>query len=253
MLERLPAAGIALSTLAAETLGDAHGIDPGTPVSTLVRRAILCLNDEADDDGFPDETDTWAGAGVLVGGGITSQALVLNLPAANHGATARVLRTLAADGEPAYLTLRQLLRSRPSWDVVGKDVFICENPAVVAEAANQIGSACRPLICTQGQPSAAVATLLRQLGRARATLHYHGDFDWPGIRIAGGLIRRFGTLPWRFSTLDYLAAPDTAKALSGRPAETSWDTGLEEAMRERDQAVEEEIVLATLLDDLRSA
>lgn len=64
-------------------------------------------------------------------------------------------------------------------------VGICENPTVLA-AADTLGPACLPaLVCLQGRPSAAALTLLRGLHDRGASLYYHGDFDWRGLRIVG--------------------------------------------------------------------
>ena len=248
VLQRLPAQGIAQSALAANCLGDAHGLDSGRPVATLLRRALMQGSTDLDlgDD------ELWAAVGVLAGGGIASTALVLNLTAGGDGALATCLDAAAGIGEPIYLTLRQLLHDRVTWYLAGGPVSVCENPAVVAEAANRLGAACRPLICTRGQPSAAVTTLLGQLGDAGAVIRYHGDFDWAGIRIANGVIARHGAIPWRMAARDYLDAPDSGKPLSADPVDAAWDADLAPAMRRRNQAIEEERLLAGLLDDLQT-
>jgi len=248
ILQRLPARGTALSTLAADCLGDAHGLDPGRPVASLLRRG-LTLNAQTSDAA---DDELWASVGVLVGGGITSTALVLNLTAKGDGALATGLSAAAAVGEPIYLTLRQLVHQPVLWCLGPNPISVCENPAVVAEAANRLGSACRPLICTQGQPSTAVTTLLRQLAQAGALIRYHGDFDWAGIRIANGVIARHGAVPWRMETADYLAAQDSGKRLSDDAVDASWDPALAMAMRDRGQAIEEERLLDGLLGDLRT-
>ena len=41
--------------------------------------------------------------------------------------------------------------------------------------------------------------------RARR-VRYHGDFDWGGLRIAGGLFGRFPMQPWRYDADAYQAA-----------------------------------------------
>ena len=56
--------------------------------------------------------------------------------------------------------------------------------------------------------TAAALTLLRHLHDRGATLRYHGDFDWGGLRIATTLLRHVPFRPWRYSTPDYLAAAD---------------------------------------------
>ncbi|WP_240905655.1 TIGR02679 family protein [Thiorhodococcus mannitoliphagus] len=246
VLQCLPQRGKTLSTLAADCLGDAHGLDEGRPVATLVKRA-LCVDDQT-----RSTDELWAAAGVLVGGGISSTVLALNLPAAGDGASAAIIRTAAGSGEPLYLTLRQLLRDPPIWTPGATPISICENPAVVAEAANALGLNCTPLICTRGQPSAAVITLLNQLVEAGARLRYHGDFDWPGIRIANGIIDRHGAVPWRMDAADYLEAADSGKALTDELVIAAWDPELSRAMRARGQVIEEERVIQAILSDLDS-
>ena len=260
VLQRLPAGGQPRAQLAAETLGDAHALDAGEPTATLVL-AVLRQDGEAPDDDAPDtQVDmasdaaggerartVWARAGVLVNE-LARPALLLNLP--THGNAGAI----GAPGEPAYASLRMLLRAAPRWDVNGRSILVCENPNVVAIAADRLGARCAPLVCTEGMPAAAQRTLLTQLARAGARLLYHGDFDWPGLRIASHVMGAFGARPWRFGTVDYLAAVDGsaghAHALTGTPTEAGWDASLAPAMRARGVAVAEEAVADTLLCDL---
>lgn len=98
----------------------------------------------------------------------------------------------------------------------GVDVRICENPVVVAAAADALGPACPALVCTGGQPSAAVLVLvlvlLRSLTRAGARLSHHGDFDWGGVRIGTSCTR--GCRRWGRGG----SAPQTTKRRSAPPA-----------------------------------
>ena len=71
-------------------------------------------------------------------------------------------------------------------------VRICENPVVIAAAADELGSRCPPLVCVGGQPSAAGWRLLDLLAAGGAEFRYHGDFDWGGIRIASAVRQRVG-------------------------------------------------------------
>lgn len=253
VLHRLPARGIARSQLAANVLGDAHALDNRQPVATLVlaawRRRGLPSQASEDDtllDNPERARDTWARAGVLVNQ-LARPALFLNLPVRSTGDAGRT-------GEPAYLSLRSLLRSPPSWDVAGCRIFVCENPNLVAIAADRWGRNCAPLVCTDGMPAAAQHTLLSQLARAEARLCYHGDFDWPGLRIANHVMREHDTAPWRFGAADYVAAVRTASGLAQRlegvAVEASWDDGLAVAMREHGIAIAEEAVAPHLLADL---
>src|SRR4029077_20493381 len=117
--------------------------------------------------------------------------LAVGLAPCSPGPLSDALRSLAASGEPVRLTLRQLATSGLTFPE-GLVVHICENPVVVAAAADRWSSAIRPLVCIEGQPSQAARRLLGDLASRGATLLYHGDFDWPGLRIAQGLRR---TLP----------------------------------------------------------
>jgi len=122
---------------------------------------------------------------------------------------------------------------------------------VLSAAADTHGSACPPLVCLQGQPSAAAVTLLRRLQHQGATLHYHGDFDWGGLRIAASLLRRVPWRPWRYTAADYrAAAADTGSPLIGTATESPWDPELALALAALGVRVEEEAVLDELLSDL---
>jgi uncharacterized protein (TIGR02679 family) len=109
-------------------------------------------------------------------------------------------------------------------------------------------------VCAGGQPNQAVGRLLSDLAAQGARLSYHGDFDWPGLRIARELLRSLPLAPWRFRAVDYrraLAAGVEGPALRGEPVAVPWDADLASAMAGAGIAVEEESVLEDLLDDLR--
>ncbi len=197
VLRRLPAAGLPRAQLAADTLGNSHALDNGQATATLVLGAWRCfealppdLPEPAGEGGERDENAraVWARAGVAVNE-LARPALFLNLPVEAGELPA------ATAGEPAYVSLRQLLRAPPAWAVAGREIFVCENPNLVAIAADQLGPRCRPLVSTDGAPGATQRTLLTQLARAGARLAYHGDFDWPGLRIANHLIAVHGAAP----------------------------------------------------------
>ncbi|WP_062010184.1 TIGR02679 family protein [Streptomyces hygroscopicus] len=244
-LRSLPAdPAVSLPAFAARTLGDAHALDDGTPLATLVHSGVRALT------GFPDGTgaewrrEAWACAGLLKDA-LSSTVLTVGL----RGTPA--LDWTTDSGEPAVLTLRQLTRTPPR--ATPPVVRVCENPTVLATAADTYGPDCPPLVCLQGQPSAAALTLLRHLHSHRATLLYHGDFDWGGIRIAAALLRRVPWHPWRYTTADYRAAAGRsplAPSLTGTPATAPWDPGLRAALSELRVRVEEETVLDDLLTDL---
>jgi uncharacterized protein (TIGR02679 family) len=174
--------------------------------------------------------------------------MFLNLPTLDERNGAQAL------GEPGYVSLRSLVRSPPRWAVAGRSVFVCENPNLLASAADALGPRCAPMVCTDGMPAAAQRTLLTQLARAGASLRYHGDFDWPGLRIANHVMRQCGAQPWRFGAVEYAASVRSAACpghpLQGSAVNASWDEALTAAMQTFQLAIAEEAVAASLLRDL---
>lgn len=254
VVTRLPAKGISLAELAAATAGNAHALDPNTSLGALVIRAAADLARTESWDGAEGRRDAWAGAGVLCDE-LSAPVLVFGLRGDASSVTGRALRLFADAGEPTHLTTRQLLKSPPGLlrENTGPTVFICENPSVVAAAANALKSNTAPLVCTQGQPTTALHVLLRQLAAGGVLLAYHGDFDWPGIQIANALIRRHKAKPWRMTAADYEQAMPKTLALQGIPVVATWDSNLTSAMQRSGYAVHEEQVIEQLIGDLGTA
>jgi uncharacterized protein (TIGR02679 family) len=258
VLDALPSPGIALGRLAATITGDAHALDDGRPLATLCLSAIRVLTGgtTATADVPPvDRRATWAAVGVHRDE-LSSTVLSLGLPGGTSTMVGRMLALATEAGEPCALTLRHLNRdpSAESCDlgVGGRLVHLCENPIVLACAADELGSACPPLVCLNGQPSTAVVRLLDLLAGSGATFAYHGDFDWGGIRIANALRTRTDWTPWRYETLSYQAALSSTGGgdLTGRPVDATWDPDLRPALERHGIHIQEELVLADLVDDL---
>ena len=252
VLARLPAGGVALSQLAATSLGDSHALDDDTSLATLVLRGIETTTGlPRRDRSAAERRAIWARAGVLLDE-LSAPSLVAGLRPAGGGLLATTLRAHAAAGEPCRITLRTLVRHPGDWTALsGRRVLVVENPTVVAAVADRCGPATPPLVCTDGQPSGAVQTLLGKLVDAGAALAFHVDFDAGGIRIGNLLFDRFGALPWRMSRADYEAAAEVAgRPLTSPPPEASWDAELSAAIADRGRAVHEEQLLVELTDEL---
>ena len=165
VLSRLPGRGTSRARRR-RRFGDSHGLDNGRAVGTIVLRACAAdpFLETVEAAGLQDAEESlrerWARLGVTVNA-LTLPALCLNLPIMNPDLVHQA-------GEPLHLSLRRLLRRPPAWVVADRDVFVCENPDIVAIAADRLGSTCAPLVCTDGMPSAAQQTLLAQLAAAGA-------------------------------------------------------------------------------------
>jgi uncharacterized protein (TIGR02679 family) len=274
VVDALPTDRESIARFSARVLHRAHALDAGTALGGLAAAAAdavgIAAATDADADGSTTSRpgsaawrrEAWASVGVLVDD-LSSTVLVVGLPGASAAlttapaGTARALAALASSGEPAVLTLRQVVAD--DLGTVPPVVHVCENPAVVSAAADRLGPGAAPLVCLQGQPGTAAVTLLRRLQERGATLRYHGDFDWGGVTIARTLGSHVPWTPWRFGAADYLAALErrgrtaSLATLRGRAQETPWDPALQTAMVEHGFGVEEESVLEELLEDLLGA
>jgi uncharacterized protein (TIGR02679 family) len=265
VLRRLPSPGVPIGRLAAECCGDAHALDDGRPVGTLALSAVRALAGLpfAADPSAEGRRAAWAAAGVHLDE-LSSLALCLGLPGDTRTVLGRTLASCREAGQPTVLTLRQLrCHTEPlhTGPLSADRVWICENPVVVAAAADELGARCRPLVCVGGQPSAAVCRLLELLAAGGTEFGYHGDFDWGGVRIARAVRDRVHWRPWRYDREAYEAAVSAAHplaplagltGLAGAPAATPWDPELAAAMRRRNLRIEEELTLDILLQDLSS-
>jgi uncharacterized protein (TIGR02679 family) len=251
VLNALPAKGLALGRVAAAATGDAHALDDGKPLSTLALAAVRVLvgSAPAGDGSAFERRAAWAAVGVHRDE-LSSTVLCVGLPGGADTTVGRMVALAREAGEPCVLTLRQLGAERP--DLGARLVRVCENPIVLACAADELGPECPPLVCLSGHPSAAAIRLLTLLVADGALLTYHGDFDWGGIRIANTLRERFAWQPWRFDTPAYqhAIASVTGGALTGRPVDASWDRDLRFALELHGVHIQEELVLPDLMADL---
>lgn len=195
----LPADGVELARLAATRAGgDAHALDRDRTLGRLVAGALCVLAGLP--PGEPRSSEAWREAWERFGVSCdqlscTALALGLRPTRAARDPLARRLRAAAGAGEPTVVTLRELRRWPPR--LAGHALYVCENPAVVATAADALGRACAPLLCTRGWPNAAVAAVLDAATTAGMTLHAHADHDDTGRAIVRRLLERPRARPWR--------------------------------------------------------
>lgn len=245
VLNRLPTGDKPLPVLAEWATGNTKALT-GTPLATLVLRAL------AKRDGMPapanraEQRARWESAGVIVDD-LASQVLVLNLRSDDDNVVAGWLNEAAAYGIPFRLTLHQLTVD-PLTPRAG-ELYVCENPAVLRAAASELADRSATLVCTEGQPSAACHRLL---AAARGQVHWRGDFDWTGLRTTAAAVVRYEALPWRMTVDEYLRALETgdSEPLKGPPAGSPWDAALAVAMGKQGRAIMEERLIPRLLEDL---
>jgi uncharacterized protein (TIGR02679 family) len=251
VLERLPAgpepAGMMLRSLAEAATGDAGALGSG-PLAGLVLRAIALRERVPEPVGPGAEQALWTLVGI-VADDLDSQVLVLNVRALGDR-LGHWLSEAADEGEPFRITLRQLVRMPVlPWAI---DLYVCASPMLLRAAAEQLGPASPPLVCSEGEPSVACARLLYAAASSGTRVHWHGDFTWPGVRAAATAIRRVRAEPWLMGAADYetaLAAGGTTP-LAGQIEPTPWDPRLAQLMRASGRAVAEAGMAGQLLADL---
>ncbi|MCR6484081.1 TIGR02679 family protein [Amycolatopsis sp. OK19-0408] len=246
VLAELPAAGRPLPNFADEVLGDTHALDEGRRCTSLVMKALVAIYDVPTPADAPERRALWERAGIT-DDQLSSTVLAAGLRA-QGGAAGGILALCADAGLAATLTLQQL-RATARLTGTPPDVWIFENPSVLAVALDRFGRRCPPLVCTSGWPSSAGILLLKQLRAAGSTLYYHGDFDGEGLRIAANVVARCGALPWRMTSSDYLAAVADGPPV-GRITEAPWDADLAKKLSETGRTVPEERLALVLLDEI---
>ncbi|MFJ2651886.1 TIGR02679 family protein [Streptomyces sp. NPDC087420] len=243
-----------IAELAAHITHDAHGLDDGTLTGALVLRAITAAGGGPPAENTAQRKALWESVKVttdLVSGTVLTWRL---MPPGDDPWSA-MMRMRAKLGVATHLTMQEL-RSSSAAGIRLADprqrIYACENPQILQGAARHGTDA--TLICTSGNPSSAGWELVRRLVHDDALVLYHGDFDWPGVGIAGRLFQA-GARPWRMRAQDYLDAlsllpGDRTLPLTGEPAPTPWNPALADSMARQGYAVHEESQLGLLLADL---
>jgi uncharacterized protein (TIGR02679 family) len=194
VLQVLPVDRVELSRLATMVLGDTHALDFGRPVSTLVCGALADFASRARPTSARAWREEWDRVGVICDG-LSCTALTLGVVPLGEGVVARAARLHAEAAEPYVMTLRSLVAATPL-SFAHETVLVCENPAVVSAAAERLGDASPPLLCTGGWPNTAVTTLLEALSASGCELRVQCDGDSEGQAIHSHVRREHSAVPW---------------------------------------------------------
>ncbi len=238
VLRNIPANGVPLPKFADDLLGDTHALDEGKRLAGLVMKALAAIYDTGD------RRELLERAGIA-GDELSSTVLAAGFRSTSESVAGRILRACAEGGQAASLTLQQV-RAADGLDIPD-EVWVFENPSVLAMALQRFGTRCPPMVCTSGWPSGAGMQLLRRLTGAR--LRYHGDFDGEGLRIAATVVARTGAEPWRMTSADYLDAVSEGPGV-GRVTPVPWDEDLAGHLTRLNITVSEERVALGLLTEI---
>lgn len=255
LLQRVDESQTELATLAGRITADAHGFDDGSLASAVLLRAAARALGQPVPTTAVERRELWRLLGVA-SDSVSGTVLAWQLRPPGDDRWSAMMRVRADLGLVTHLTLHELDRAGAvTFAEQDRTVHVCENPQVL-QAAAQAGID-SPLLCLSGNPATAGTRLLRALVNAGNPVRYHGDFDWPGVAIAGRVIG-LGASPWLLSAADYLAATATLDAdhalpLVGNPVPTPWDPDLAAAMSTRGLAVHEEAIVPDLLAALQGA
>jgi uncharacterized protein (TIGR02679 family) len=239
----LAGSGRSRTEVAAHLFGNAHALDTSARLTTLVTRALITR------DGPADERTAWERAGLPLDL-VSTPVLTWALPILGANGVAHAMRAMTAAGLPTHLSVLAL-RASPLTVAPGTPVLVVENPRLVEAAAERRLAAA--VLCTNGNPTTAPSLAIAQLRSCGARLRYHGDFDAPGLAMAGRA-RDAGCEPFRMSAagyLDALAEASTAGVALPRDSaavpRTPWDPALAIAFDEHRAVVHEERVMDDVL------
>jgi uncharacterized protein (TIGR02679 family) len=191
----LPHSGGRLSAIADQLYEDPHALDRDAELGRIAARLLAAAS--AEPDTAPAAAgealaaaawrQVWATVGVACDE-VSVTVLILGLPLDGDAPAAQLSRTAAHLGEPVWLTARSL---RGSWNPAAEvaTVRVCENPAIVEAAADQLSGQSLPLVCTYGLPSSAVWRLLGGLSAAGVRLLVTADRDDAGRGFLQQMLR----------------------------------------------------------------
>ena len=245
-LDHLKLPGASRTDLAADLFGSSHALDQGTRLASFVTHALRHRIGEP-----LEGRQLWEAAGILADR-VSAPALTWAVPATGDSPLDQAVRASARGSLPLHISLLAMM-SHPVTVPGGTSVLVVENPRLVEAAAERRLQRC--VVATNGNPTTAVTTLLRQMQESGAHLWYHGDFDAAGIAICRRM-HQLGCKPWMMDASNYENAISLARDNrvhlehdTRGCGPTPWDPTLEAAFEDHRLIVHEEFVLDGVLDE----
>lgn len=248
-LDQMPTPSVSRTELAAALFGSAHALDERRKETKLAGAVTRALRHREGD--FQSRTRVlWEKVGILADR-VSAPVLTWSLPAVGVSALDDQTRSASVGGLPLHMSLFALQRY-PVTVPQQTPILVVENPRLVEAAAERRLPGC--VISSNGNPSTAVTTLLRQLRESGALIWYHGDFDSWGIESCHRM-HQSGATPWMMGAADYEEAIDLAEQADIRLERdsrdcgaTPWDPELRTSFRRHKRVIHEEFVLDSVLD-----
>lgn len=207
-LQLLPAPIVRLPVFAAQTTGDAHGLDRDQLTGRVFYWGLVARINEPDlhlEMGLSAEEEMMNMAGSeetrrqYAAMGILLDDMSSNVMLVGWGQFKQLPVVL-----PLY-TVERLTPPLPQIPVL----YIVENPSIfgtlIDEWASRGQAVPFPMLCTSGQPSLAALRLMDYAVKDSAQIYYSGDFDVKGLEMASLLFKRYGKhfIPWCMDTKTY--------------------------------------------------
>ena len=265
-LHRLPAPMERLPMFAAQTTGDAHGLDRDQLAGRIFYWGIVAQLSEPGldlklDPALENEIVNLAGSEE-----IRSQYAAQGILLDDMSSLVMLVGWGQFKQHPVVLplyTIERISQTLPRISVL----YIVENPsifgALIDEWSNRGQAVPFPMLCTSGQPSLAALRLMDYTGKDDTPIYYSGDFDVKGLEMASLLLKRYGKrfVPWFMdantydSTIeitgeatDLLVFSERERLLLSR-MQLEWDGDLIPRLLEKGRKIFQEHIVDKLLAD----
>lgn len=150
-----------------------------------------------------ERTELFFKAGVIKDD-ISNYTVCYGIEIEKEGETFKGAEEFFKNKEPLHLSLWNI-KNITKIKCTNKKLYVFENPSVFSEILSKLKEEKVSLLCTAGQPKLASLLIMDKAIEEGVIIHYSGDLDPEGIKIADNLKKRYAhsLKLWRFSEEDY--------------------------------------------------